>query len=178
MDNDTSPYVSIMYVYIYICDYVVVYGFRGTQFTQFKWCNFCLHHLIGACLCDGNEGSQTITMNSVETQTIIVGNGILVRGWVYPSEKYVFVSWGCDSQLNGKKKHVPNHQNLIWMIHVQFYGSRSPKWRSFGSHLPVVSSCPIIYLFRQPHQPPNIVPCLINLQYLVLKTPAILVKPC
>jgi hypothetical protein len=34
-------------------------------------------------------------------------------------EKYEFVSWDYCSQLNGKIKHVPNHQPAIWVyIHV------------------------------------------------------------
>jgi hypothetical protein len=38
-----------------------------------------------------------------------------MTGWwlTYPSEKYANVSWDDYSQLNGKLKHVPNHQDEL-----------------------------------------------------------------
>ena len=57
---------------------------------------------------------------------------ITISGWwyTYPSEKYEFVSWDYYSQIYGKIKNVPNHQQNMYRIGIFFWHT----WTFGGSY--------------------------------------------
>lgn len=141
--------------------------------TIFEKCFFLLSFLskyelgvwLRQCAAPGGPGKNMHSHSPTPLRTFKKNALLTLQGW----KKNRFEITNIHQQVVKERQMTPALD-----VSPSICGSRRPKWGSFGFHLPSTS---IIYLFCQPRWPRNILPCLINPQYSIVKHPANLVKP-